>query len=341
MDGETGVELQGPKSKGWYSTRVRDWIGVCPDLRDADVRGYLVLRSLVIDKFEQRVRKLTLAVLCELIPGPNGKSSSLTRVRGIITNLSAVGLLSTPEGQPIKTSSRASAANKTIRIQINDLPAPGYRGWQNTEQALAAAEKKAPVASNDASEAGRKNDPRSRKNDPDSRADQQEPDHPLVSPVGLPLSPEAAGEQQPEGSEAGDERENAAPTDKPATPSPLPAQREDLPDTNPDAEQVLAAYEDALGAKALNGTRTRLLADAADLLASRPLWWVIDRARELPKYGSNLAKHAEMSKAPVKQATRRTPLPAQQDDDYTPVSNLSERSAETQALLAALRQPKF
>jgi hypothetical protein len=69
-----------------------------------------------------------------------------------------------------------------------------------------------------------------------------------------------------------------------------------------DAGQVLAAYEQALGGPALNGTRARLLRAASELLETRPLWWVIDRARELPKYGTNLVQHAEMSKAPITRA---------------------------------------
>lgn len=69
-----------------------------------------------------------------------------------------------------------------------------------------------------------------------------------------------------------------------------------------DASQVLAAYEQALGGPALNGTRAQLLKDASELLDSRPLWWVIDRAKELPKYGKSLMRHAEMSKAPITRA---------------------------------------
>lgn len=72
------------------------------------------------------------------------------------------------------------------------------------------------------------------------------------------------------------------------------------------ALQVLAAYEEALGGPALNGTRSELLKDAADLLAARPLWWVMDRARELPRYGKSLARHAEFSTV----AFAETPRPA-------------------------------
>lgn len=73
------------------------------------------------------------------------------------------------------------------------------------------------------------------------------------------------------------------------------------------AFQVLTAYEEVIGGPALNGTRVQLLADAADLLAARPLWWVIDRARELPQFGKSLARHAEMSLVPF---TEKTPQPA-------------------------------
>ncbi|GHJ34314.1 hypothetical protein ACFV4E_22875 [Streptomyces hygroscopicus] len=81
-----------------------------------------------------------------------------------------------------------------------------------------------------------------------------------------------------------------------------------------DALQVLAAYEDALGGPAVNGTRTQLLADAAELLAIRPLWWVTDRARELPKYGKSLIRHAEMSKVPFTQPSAASgQVPAQRE----------------------------
>src|SRR5690242_4929633 len=123
LTGATSVELYGPEDGGWYTTRVHDWIALCPFLRDPDVRAYLVLRALVLEKYKNPVRKLTLAVLCELIPGPNGKPSSLTRVRSMLAGLSSVGLICTPEGGPVKTSSRTGAAQRTMRLRINDMPA--------------------------------------------------------------------------------------------------------------------------------------------------------------------------------------------------------------------------
>jgi hypothetical protein len=93
----------------------------------------------------------------------------------------------------------------------------------------------------------------------------------------------------------------AAPPAGPAADGEREAATQDQPTA--DALQVLAAYEDALGGRAVNGTRAQLLADATELLAIRPLWWVVDRARELPKYGKSLTRHAEMSKVPFTRAT--------------------------------------
>jgi hypothetical protein len=213
LAGDTAVELYGPEDGGWYTTRVHDWIALCPELKDGDVRGYNILRALVIEKYKNPVRRLTLAVLCDLIPGPNGKPSSLTRVRGILAGLSSVGLVSTPEGCPVKTSSRASAFHRSIRIRINDMPSEGYRGWRNAEAKLSfisqreseAATPEAGRNSNPGGEgedpegdAGRNSDPPGRNSDPwglisdpHPGPDQQERDVPLVPILGMATGGEA------------------------------------------------------------------------------------------------------------------------------------------------------
>ncbi|MFF3547078.1 hypothetical protein ACFYXD_35235 [Streptomyces platensis] len=118
------------------------------------------------------------------------------------------------------------------------------------------------------------------------------------------------------GSETGEEREEPAAKDNDA-----PEQTE----AGDDAVQVLAAYEEARGAKAVNGTRQSILAAAEELLAGgRPLSWLIDRARELPQYGTDLIKHAEMSKVPFTvKATRKAPTAREalglDDPGYVPV----------------------
>lgn len=93
------------------------------------------------------------------------------------------------------------------------------------------------------------------------------------------------------------------------------------PKTNNGALQVLAAFQEA-GGIALNGTRTQFLQDAAELLESRPLWWLIARAKEMPSKGwSDLARHVEKSRVPFTQVERKTPQgeclrhPGFQEDD--------------------------
>ncbi|MER6602510.1 hypothetical protein [Streptomyces parvus] len=212
----TSIDLYGPEDGGWFTTRVHDWIALCPFLRDPDVRAYLVLRALVVEKYKNPVRKLTLAVLCELIPGPNGKPSSLTRVRGMLAGLSSVGLISTPEGGPVKTSSRAGAAQRTMRLRINDMPAEGYAGWRNAEVKLGyiaemMAEREAgrnsdpgyddtapkEGAGRNSDPAGSNSDPRGSNSDPDPGPEQPERDIPLVPSVGTSTGGDALAGRSP------------------------------------------------------------------------------------------------------------------------------------------------
>lgn len=243
------IELYGPENDGWYTSRISDWIGVCDDLRDPDARGYLVLRALVYEKFKKPVRNLTLAILCELIPGPNGKPSSQGRVRGILKALSDVGLISTPEGGPIKTSSRPGAAGKPIRIRINDMPKEGYAGWRNVEAklkwlqagkpGLGAGQNSDPAAQEDEGPegAGQNSDPSGLNSDPHPRSDVQEPEHPLVPSLGADDGPDgrSPGERrrpstgsstrEAEGGCAASGKDSPAPSSQEAPRAPAPKSR--------------------------------------------------------------------------------------------------------------------
>ncbi|MFJ9745761.1 hypothetical protein [Streptomyces chartreusis] len=149
------AELHGPDHNAYYGTYVRDWIALCDELRDPDVRGYLILRSLVFEGkgVTNRVRVLTLAELCQLVPGPNGKPSSLSRIRDLLRHLSAVGLVTTPEGGPVTTSSAGKAQGRPLRIKIHDQPANGFRPkWPNTEEKLDSARPEAERAAREAAE---------------------------------------------------------------------------------------------------------------------------------------------------------------------------------------------
>ncbi|MCY0947856.1 hypothetical protein [Streptomyces antarcticus] len=69
--------------------------------------------------------------------------------------------------------------------------------------------------------------------------------------------------------------------------------------------RIVVAYAAALGRPVLNGTRAKLQAQAAELLAAGlPEGWLCDRARELAANGwTDLAQHAERSKVPVPSST--------------------------------------
>ncbi|MEU4496960.1 hypothetical protein AB0F96_26830 [Streptomyces sp. NPDC023998] len=150
MSGDSqALELLPPDTEGFYTSNVADWVPLCPQLRDSSIRLYWILRSLVIEKYGP-VRKLTLAELCHLLPakpvqpGEAVKPSSLSRIRSLIDELTSVGLVTTPDGKPIKTSSRAKAAAGALRMRINDRPTLGYEGPRNAFAVLDAV--KAPAA---------------------------------------------------------------------------------------------------------------------------------------------------------------------------------------------------
>lgn len=135
------AELWAPDDEGFYTSQLHDWVPLCPQLRDSAIRLYWIMRALVIEK-RGPVRKLTLLQLCHLLPakqmkpGEAAQPSSLSRVRGLLSELSEYGLLSTPEGGLIKSSSRANASAAPLRIRINDRPSRGYAGPRNAFELL-------------------------------------------------------------------------------------------------------------------------------------------------------------------------------------------------------------
>ncbi|MGW2543093.1 hypothetical protein ACWC5I_20005 [Kitasatospora sp. NPDC001574] len=137
---------------------------------------------------------------------------------------------------------------------------------------------------------------------------------PLLLPSSVPSSLSTrAGACTAAATQAPDERESEAAPQEPtasrdggrtrtstAAPAPVdvPGQRETGGQADPQAQEVLAAYEAALGGPALPSVRARLLGQAAELLRVRPLWWLVERAGELPQWGEDLEKHCAKSKKP-------------------------------------------
>lgn len=137
------VELMGPDDGGFYSSNLSDWVPLCPQLKDSSVRLYWIMRALVIEKWGS-VRKLSLSELCHLLPakptepGEHPRPSSLSRIRNLLRELTEVGLITTPEGRKITTSSRSRASADALRIRINDRPSEGYQGPRNAFAVLDA-----------------------------------------------------------------------------------------------------------------------------------------------------------------------------------------------------------
>ncbi|MCC8455595.1 hypothetical protein [Streptomyces rochei] len=214
------VELHPPvDDDGWYASQVRDWVSVCPDLSEAAVRLYLILRALVVDK-RGPVRKLTLWELCHLMPSKGAKKgvvpSSVSRIRNLLRELTEIGLVTTPEGLKLTTSSRALAAGRGLRLRINLMPVTAYTGPRNVFDALdsirdaaaesayrarvreleLAAEKRSKRSKDEAGQnsdpqgtgeaagqnsdpRGQNSDPRGQNSDPHSGADLQDHEPPL------------------------------------------------------------------------------------------------------------------------------------------------------------------
>ncbi|WP_331728716.1 hypothetical protein [Streptomyces anulatus] len=139
---EQQIELLPPvDDDGWHASQVRDWIAVSPELSDSAIRLYMIMRALVVEK-RGPVRKLTLWELCHLLPkkpvgpGERPEPSSVSRIRNLLRELTKIGLVTTPEGHRLTTSSRALAAGRGLRIRINLMPVKSYQGPRNVFDVL-------------------------------------------------------------------------------------------------------------------------------------------------------------------------------------------------------------
>ncbi len=69
-------------------------------------------------------------------PGERPEPSSGSRIRGLLDQLTGVGLVTTPEGHRLTTSSRALAAGQGLRMRINLMPRRSYAGPRNAFDVL-------------------------------------------------------------------------------------------------------------------------------------------------------------------------------------------------------------
>jgi hypothetical protein len=113
-------------------TPIRDWTMLHPELRGTPFQLYAIMRSLVIEKgSNQSSRRLTLDHLCWLLPGVNGKPTSLTAVRDALKVLNHLGLVTNRDGERLVASTGRGGIESRRRFQVNDLPPEGFQGWRN------------------------------------------------------------------------------------------------------------------------------------------------------------------------------------------------------------------
>lgn len=126
------VELVGPNNGRWFFTQIPDWIALHPDLKDGAFRLYVILRSLVSEKQDEKARILSHDQIAYLAVGKNGKPLSGSAVKGLLKNLHDVGLVDNPDGKRIVTSTGKGGIETRRRYRFVDWPdRASYLGWRN------------------------------------------------------------------------------------------------------------------------------------------------------------------------------------------------------------------
>lgn len=91
------VEFHGTMADVWSHTQVRDWIMLHPGMSRTAFQLYCLLRSMVSEKRPTSLRRMSLDQLCFLLPGVNGKPTSLTAVKDALRLLCHLGLVTNPD----------------------------------------------------------------------------------------------------------------------------------------------------------------------------------------------------------------------------------------------------
>jgi len=121
-------------SPTWSYTKVRDWILFHTSLSRTALHLYLILRSLILENDKRGgggLRALTYDELCWLLPGVNGKPTSLTAVKDALRALDVEGLVTNPDDRRTVTSTGRGKIQVQRRYQVHDFPRDDYEGWRN------------------------------------------------------------------------------------------------------------------------------------------------------------------------------------------------------------------
>lgn len=126
------ASFSGDITDRWTYTQVRDWVLLYPDVSHTALHLYLILRSMIIEKRDDGLRKMTIDQLCWLLPGIEGVDTSRTTVKDALRILLREEFLVCTDPADVP----ASAPRKYI---VRDLPPRAdYDGWRNAWDKLDA-----------------------------------------------------------------------------------------------------------------------------------------------------------------------------------------------------------
>lgn len=126
------IEISGPDNGRWHFTQISDWIALNPDLKDGAFRLYVILRSLIIEKQDDHIRKLTHDEIAYMMVGKNGKPSTVSTVKALLRNLEEVGLIEHPDGTRMASPTGRGNPTAELRYRLIDWPdKKSHTGWRN------------------------------------------------------------------------------------------------------------------------------------------------------------------------------------------------------------------
>lgn len=317
----------------WSYTQIRDWALLLPGMTHPALRLYLLLRSMLSEKRSTGLRRMSIDQLCWLMTDEKPVSPSAMYV--YLATLDEAGLVTNPEGSETRVTSTGKGGIQNIfrTYQVNDLPPELHRGWRNAWDKLDAytvdwrknppqppthRTTSTPVQNSggrtvqvrrvetagqidlqnsgapDQNSESLVQDSGSAAQDSESSLQSSDTEGLLTCGNDRPqeVSPRSSLSQAPEVTAAPSVAPRKKREKSSATPPTIPGPRSEV-------DEVLQVYVEALGRPVTNGTEAKLRASISELLHTLPLWWLKDRVRELPAYGTDLAKHVAMSKVPV------------------------------------------
>jgi hypothetical protein len=131
-DASDEVAFSGEFTDRWSYTNVRDWVLLYPDLSRTSLHLYLILRSMITEKRDYGLRRMTVDQLCYLLPGIDGKDISRSTGKNALRELLDEGFLVCLDEKDVPPSGPR-------KYLVKDLPPrPDYDGWRNAWDKLDA-----------------------------------------------------------------------------------------------------------------------------------------------------------------------------------------------------------